>query len=81
MLLAAGTRVPVLEQFHEELLETYTEVFGGARNAMFRMKENWGHWLTRFENSEKLGKRLRKATDLTDYKAITAEIFHTLQWK
>ena len=81
MLLSGGTQVPVLEQFHEALLETYTEVFGGARNAMFRMKENWSYWLTRFAGSEKLGKRLRKATDLSEYKAVTGEIFSTLQWK
>ena len=78
MLLPEGTKVSVLEVFHEELLAAYTDAFGGARNAMFRLKENWGHWLPRFENSEKLGKRLRKATDLTEYKAVTAEIFHTL---
>jgi len=81
MLLSGGTQVPVLEQFHEALLETYTEVFGGARNAMFRMKENWSYWLPRFAGSEKLGKRLRKATDLSEYKAVTGEIFSTLQWK
>jgi hypothetical protein len=34
--------------------------------------------LCRFENSEKLGKRLRKTTDLEEYRAISQEIFHTL---
>jgi hypothetical protein len=52
--------------------------FGSARNAMFRMKENWGFLLHRFEGSEKLGKRLRKTTDVTEFKSITSEIFHTL---
>ena len=31
-----------------------------------------------FENSEKLGKRLRKTTDIGEYRSIVAEIFHTL---
>lgn len=45
---------------------------------MFRLKENWFYLLRRFEGSEKLGKQLRKATDVNAYKSITAEIFHTL---
>ena len=78
MLAPGGTTVEALESFHEELLSKYTEVFGSERNAMFRMKENWRHFLCSFENSEKLGKRLRKATTLSEYKATTAEIFRTL---
>ena len=81
MLAAGGTEQATLEQFHAELLQTYTALFGGPRNAMFRMKEQWSLWLTRFDDSEKLGKRLRKATDLAEYKAVTNEIFHTLTLK
>ena len=61
-----------------ELLEAYLSAFGGSRNAMFRLKEHWRYLLCRFEGSEKLGKRLRKTTDLSEYRAITHEIFHTL---
>ena len=78
MLLENGTDVGTLEAFHDELLETYTEAFGGGRNAMFRLKENWHMLISHFENSEKLWKRLRKTTDLNEFRAITAEIFHTL---
>ena len=68
----------VLEAFHNELLEAYIAAFGGARNAMFRMKENWRHMLYKFEGSEKLGKQLRKTTDVNEYRHITREIFRTL---
>lgn len=78
MLSVDGTTVDTLEKFTSELLETYIEVFGGPRNAMFRMKENWSFLLCRFEGSEKLGKQLRKTTDLQEYKAITSQILHTL---
>jgi len=78
MLLPGGTTIPALEAFLNELLETYTEVFGGSRNAMFRMKENWGLLHSRFDFSDKLWKRLLKTTDVAEYKAITAEILHTL---
>ena len=80
-MLTGGTSAAVLEQFCDELLAEYTVVFGGARNAMFRLKENWSYWLTRFEGSEKLAKRLRKTTELAEYRNITAEIFHTLPLK
>lgn len=78
MLTPGGTTVDALESFHADLLARYTEAFGSERNAMFRMKENWRHFLCNFENSEKLGKRLRKATTLSEYTAVTAEIFRTL---
>lgn len=81
MLTPCGTEVRVLEAFHNELLDSYTEVFGGGRNAMFRLKENWHMLIPHFDDSEKLWKRLRKTTDLAEFKAITAEIFHTLSWK
>ena len=78
MLTPEGTTVTKLEAFMNELLEEYIEAFGGSRNAMFRLKENWAMILPRFEGSEKLGKQLRKTTDLAEYRAVTAQIFHTL---
>ena len=78
MLSPRGTTIEALEPFLEELFETYQEVFGGSRNAMFRMKENWHLLLRRFEGSEKLGKQLRKTTDVEEYRAITAQIFQSL---
>lgn len=67
-----------MEAFYGELLEEYLSAFGGSRNAMFRLKEHWRYLASKFEGSEKLYKKLRKTTDLAEYKQITAEIFHTL---
>lgn len=78
LLTPGGTTTAALERFHDGLLEEYTRTFGGSRNAMFRMKENWRYWLCNFENAEKLGKRLRKTTDMEEYKALTHEIFRSL---
>ena len=78
MLSPTGADRKVLEAFMTELLETYIEVFGGARNAMFRMKENWGFLRHRFIGSDKLWKDLRKTTDLNEYRRITAEMFRSL---
>lgn len=81
MLSPGGTDIATLEAFYEELLEHYIEAFGTPRNAMFRMKENWRYLLCRFEGSEKLGKKLRKTTDVEEFRTITAQIFHTLPLK
>ena len=60
--------------FYEELLEAYLTAFGGSRNAMFRLKEHWHYLLPCFADSEKLGKKLRKATDLQEYRTSSREI-------
>ena len=78
MLDKRGTTRESLKCFTDELTECYIEAFGGARNAMFRMKENWSFLRHRFADSDKLWKQLRKTTDLNEYMHITTEIFHTL---
>ena len=81
MLSPGGSRADTLEAFFDALLDSYTQVFGGSRNAMFRLKENWRYLLCRFEGTEKLGKRLRKTTDVQEYRAITHEIFRSCPLK
>lgn len=81
MLTPGGTTAEALESLFNDLLEEYMVLFGGSRNAMFRLKEHWGMLIHRFEGSEKLGKRLRKTTDVDEYRAITREIFRTLPLK
>ena len=78
LLTSGGTTAKQLQAFHDELMEEYIVVFGSARNAMFRLKENWGFLHLRFDDTDKLWKRLRKTTDIEEYKSITREIFHTL---
>ncbi len=81
MFCTAKTTADTLEAFHNELLEEYLRLFGGSRNAMFRLKEHWFYLKDKFEGSEKLVKQLRKTTDLSQYRTITHEIFRTLQYK
>jgi hypothetical protein len=78
MLCPGGTDRNTLKAFHDEMVEEYIRVFGSARNAMFRMKENWSLLHKRFEDTERLWKKLRKTTDYQEYMAITSEIFATL---
>ncbi len=81
MLTPGGSNKQTLLDFCDELMEEYTAVFGSTRNAMFRMKENWGMIASRFEGSEKLTKRLRKTTDPTEFRSVTRELVHTLHYK
>jgi tRNA-dihydrouridine synthase len=81
ILTDGGTTAEAIEKLFDALLEEYLVLFGGSRNAMFRLKEHWGMLHQRFQRSEKLFKRLRKTTDLNEYRAITREIFHTLPLK
>ena len=78
MFTPGGTTAATLQAFHDELMEEYIAAFGSARNAMFRLKENWHFLALRFDGSEKLWKRLRKTTDIAEFRSITAEIFQTL---
>ena len=80
-MLSGGTDKAALKGFMDELMAVYEVEFGGSRNAIFRLKENWGFLHNRFEGCDKLWKRLRKTTDAAEFKAITAEIFHTLPLK
>ena len=80
-MLSGGTGVKALEGFMNELMAVYEVEFGSSRNAIFRLKENWGFLHDRFEGCDKLWKRLRKTTDAEEFKAISTEIFHTLPLK
>jgi len=78
MFTPGGTTVAKLEAFYNEMLEQYMDAFGGGRNAMFRLKEHWGMLIGRFSDNDRLAKQLRKTTDVSEYKMVTAQIFHTL---
>lgn len=78
MLAPGGTDRSVLKTFYDSLLEEYLEAFGGSRNAMFRLKENWRYLICKFDGGEKLYKRLRKTTDLSEYISVCNEIFETI---
>ena len=78
MLSKNHTTAQNLQEFHNALLEGYLSEFGGARNAMFRLKEHWRYWFCLFKDSEKYQKKIRKTTDLQEYRLITTEIFQNL---
>ena len=80
-MLCGGTTAEKLEGFMGQLLEEYTKVFGSSRNAMFRLKENWGMLESRFDGGEKLFKQLRKTTDYSQFRSLTQQILHNIPLK
>ncbi len=78
--LRGGARADsaTLAAFHDALYARYCDAFGDARIAMLRMKEIWFYHLNLFENSEKHGKRLKKATTPRAYEDAAAAVFRDL---
>ena len=81
MLSQSNINAETLQAFYDELLNEYINAFGGARNALFRMKEHWALLIGRFENAQEYAKQLRKTTDLNQYKTITSSIFRNCPLK
>lgn len=81
MFTPGGTTGEKLTAFYDELLDTYVELFGGSKNAMFRLKEHWTYLLPHFASSQKLGKQLRKTTDLSEFRRLTHEIFRSCTYQ
>lgn len=81
--MLSGERFDIqkLEAFYDAMLDAYIAAFGSARNAMFRLKEHWHYLIERFDGAEKLGKQLRKTTDLNEYRTITKRIFSECERK
>ena len=81
MLAENNADMKQLEVFYDAMLEAYSAAFGSSRNALFRLKEHWRYFLERLEGAETLGKKLRKTTDLEEYRHITKSIFTQCQLK
>jgi len=63
------------KDFHDEVLNTYIEVYKDKRNAMLRMKELWGYMIYMFSDNKKYIKKIKKAQNLNEYKAAVFSLF------
>ena len=80
-MLSGSTDIAVLEAFLNALMDNYETEFASCRNALFRMKENWAHLHDRFEGSDRLWKKMRKTTDASEFRRLSAELLHTCPMK
>lgn len=65
----------VLKDFHDEILNTYIEVYNEEKNAIFRMKELWGYIIYIFSDNKKYAKKIKKSQKLSDYNAAVLSLF------
>ena len=65
----------VLKEFHDEIFNTYIEVFEEDRNAMFRMKELWWYMIHLFTNNKKYAKKIKKSQNKDDYNQAVSNLF------
>lgn len=66
-----------LRSFHDELYAGYQRIQSGEKNVLFRMKEFWTYMIQPFENAEKYGKKIRKASGCLAYEGVIDELFRT----
>ena len=65
----------LLRQFHDRLVDAYTQRFGSRNNAVKRMKELWFYLSCSFENGEQYRKKILKLRSADDYDAVVSQIF------
>lgn len=69
-----------LWEFHDTLYAGYRQTIQGDRNVLFKMKEVWSYLLALFPESEKYGKRIRKADRTAEYEAAVTALFLDLEF-
>lgn len=61
--------------FHDEIFDGFCNIFPGEKDAMFHMKEIWGYLIASFADGKKLGKKIRKAQSVQEYRVYVNELF------
>ena len=64
-----------LWKFHEQIYQNYHSTLMGEKNVLFKMKELWFYMIHLFEDSEKIGKKIKKSRKALDYETAVFELF------
>ncbi len=64
-----------LLSFHNMILDEYIKISSGERNVLFKMKELWFYMLSLFEDTDKIGKKIKKTERLKEYESIIDMLF------
>lgn len=65
-----------LKKFHDEILESYYDLFKEDRNTLFKMKELWSYMVYIFSDSKKYGKKIKKSQRIEEYKDAVSILFN-----
>lgn len=71
----ANINKDTLRAFHDEILEEYSRVLSGEKNAMYRMKELWFYMSQLFTEPDKYRKKIQKAEKLAVYESVVNRLF------
>ena len=80
-LPSSEERLAVLKEFHNSLLTGYQEIMSGDTNTLYKMKDLWTFLSHSFESPDKYVKKIRKATDICDYKLAVHALFRECSLK
>lgn len=72
-------RIAILENFHEDILNSYTTLLSGQSHLITRMTKFWEFFSEIFPNPNKAYKRVKKAVNLSKYKIAVRENFLQLR--
>lgn len=61
--------------FLDELCYGYEYIMSGGRNVLFKLKEVWSYMIPFFPESEKYGKKIKKAKTVAEYQTIVNALF------
>lgn len=64
-----------LKEFHDRLIQEYSERLQGSGHLLMKMTQFWGYFSESFENPHKAVKLVKKAGSIIKYNAAVAEIF------
>jgi tRNA-dihydrouridine synthase len=65
-----------MKEFHDQLLETYSERLQGYGHILMKMNQFWSYFCESFENPHKVMKLVKKSGNLLKYNAAVTEIFN-----
>ena len=64
-----------IREFHDALLEGYTDIMSGDTNTLFKMKDLWAFLALSFASPEKYVKRIKKAGNMSEYRIAVNTLF------
>jgi tRNA-dihydrouridine synthase len=82
-LLKTGEAVTAgeLKAFYNDLYAEYSTILSGGTQLMHKMKEVITYMLFSFEDSEKIGRKIKKSKNLRDFDIAVNELFNTHRLK
>ena len=70
-----------LKAFHDEIFEGYAAQMSGETPTLFKMKDLWTYLIESFEASDKYLKKIRKASNYSEYNIAVNNLFRECEMR